>query len=51
MEIGDKIDDLWIIKKGINSGDKVVLEGLQKVASGMEVIPEVTEFKSQSNIQ
>lgn len=51
VEIGDKIDDLWIIKKGINSGDKVVLEGLQKVTSGMEVIPEVTEFKSQSNIQ
>ena len=51
VEIGDKIDDLWIIKEGINSGDKVVLEGLQKVASGMEVIPEVTEFKSQSNIQ
>ena len=51
VEIGDKIDDLWIIKEGINSGDKVVLEGLQKVASGMEVIPEVTEFKSQSNKQ
>lgn len=51
VEIGDKIDDLWIIKEGINSGDKVVLEGLQKVASGMEVIPEVTEFESQSNNQ
>ncbi len=51
VEIGDKIDDLWIIKEGINNGDKVVLEGLQKVASGMEVIPEVTEFESQSNNQ
>ena len=51
VEIGDKIGDLWIIKEGINNGDKVVLEGLQKVASGMEVIPEVTEFESQSNNQ
>jgi len=51
VEIGDKIDDLWIIKEGINNGNKVVLEGLQKVASGMEVIPEVTEFESQSNNQ
>ena len=51
VEIGDKIGDLWIIKEGINSGNKVVLEGLQKVASGMEVIPEVTEFESQSNNQ
>lgn len=48
VKIGDKIDDYWIISEGLNSGDKVVLEGLQKIKSGMEVIPEITEFKSQT---
>lgn len=51
VEIGEKLTDFWIIKKGIKAGDKIVLDGLQKVQSGTEVIPEVTEFKSQSNTQ
>ncbi len=51
VEVGEKIGDLWIIKKGVNAKDKVVFEGLQKIKSGMEVIPEVAEFKSQTNIQ
>ncbi|PCI10716.1 MAG: efflux transporter periplasmic adaptor subunit [Flavobacteriaceae bacterium] len=50
VEVGEKIGDLWIIKKGVNAKDKVVIEGLQKIRSGMEVIPEVTEFKSQTNL-
>ncbi len=49
VEVGEKIGNLWIIKKGVNANDKVVFEGLQKIRSGMEVIPKVTEFKSQTN--
>ncbi len=48
---GDRIVDLWLIKKGLEPGDKVVLEGLQKVSEGMEVNPVVTVFKSKSNQQ
>lgn len=51
IEIGEKLGDYWLVKEGLNSHDKVVLEGLQKVQSGMEVVPQVAEFKSQSNIQ
>ena len=49
VEVGEKIGNLWVIKKGVNANDKVVFEGLQKIKSGMEVIPKVTEFKSQTN--
>lgn len=51
VKIGEKFGDYIIIKEGITENDKIVLEGLQKVGSGMEVIPEVTKFESQTNIQ
>jgi len=51
VKIGHKLDDFWIIKEGLKNNDKVVLEGLQKVRTGMEVIPVVTEYKSQSTNQ
>lgn len=51
IKIGDKFGDYFIIKEGLTENDKIVFEGLQKVGSGMEVIPEVTIFESQINIQ
>lgn len=48
VNIRDDIGDYYIVTEGISLGDKVVLEGLQKVGSGMEVVPVVTEFQSQS---
>ncbi|PHS67444.1 MAG: efflux transporter periplasmic adaptor subunit [Flavobacterium sp.] len=51
VEIGEKFGDYWIIKEGINANDKVILEGLQKIQPGMEVVPKITEFNSQTNIQ
>lgn len=51
VKTGEKYGDYIIIKEGITENDKIVLEGLQKVGSGMEVIPEVIKFESQSNIQ
>ncbi len=43
---GEKIGQFWIIKEGVNKGDRVVLEGLQKIRSGMEIIPEDTGYDS-----
>ena len=48
IEIKAKIGDYYIVKEGLAATDKVVLEGLQKVGSGMVVVPKVTEFESQS---
>ncbi len=50
VEIGAKIGDYYIIQDGLDPNDKVVLEGLQKVGSGLEVVPVITEFESQTNI-
>ena len=47
----DKIGEFYIIKEGLNNGDKIIMEGLQKARSGMEIIPQVTEFVSQQTPQ
>ena len=36
---GDRIDQRLIIEQGLNSGDAVIVEGLQKVRPGLRVMP------------
>ena len=45
---GERIADLWLIEEGLNAGEKVVIEGLQYVRSGIEIKPVLTEFKSKA---
>ena len=46
--VGEKIGDLWLINKGLEKGDIVVMEGLQFVREGMVVNPDLQVFESQS---
>ncbi len=48
VEIGEKVPGYTIVKEGLKSGDKIILEGLQKARPGMEVIPVVTEYDNKS---
>jgi len=48
IKIGERFRDFFIVTEGLIPSDIVVLEGLQKVGSGLEVIPVVTEFESQT---
>jgi membrane fusion protein (multidrug efflux system) len=43
--VGPKINDFWMITSGLNAGEKVVYEGLQKVRDGMPVKPVVQDVK------
>ena len=49
VEAAQRIGDLWLIAKGLSSTDKIVIDGIQKVASGMIINPVQGEFKSQTN--
>ena len=51
IKIAVKFNDYYIVADGLKAKDKIVLEGLQKVGSGMEVVPVVTEFESQTIIE
>jgi membrane fusion protein (multidrug efflux system) len=39
VKVGERAGNLWIIDKGLNPGERVVVEGLQKVKAGMTVEP------------
>ncbi len=51
ITIAEKYNDYYIVSEGVMVNDKIVLEGLQKVGSGMEVVPVVTKFESQTTEQ
>ena len=39
VTLGPRDGNLWVVEKGLNPGDKVVVEGIQRVRSGMKVAP------------
>lgn len=44
---GIKIGDLWVIQDGLKVGEKVIIDGIQKVRNGVPVDPTIIEFESQ----
>ena len=45
VTVGATISDFWVITEGLNVGEKVVYEGLQKVRDGGMVIPKILDIK------
>jgi membrane fusion protein (multidrug efflux system) len=45
VQAGERIGSLWVIDSGLKSGEKIVVEGLQKVREGVTVNPTVVEIK------
>jgi membrane fusion protein (multidrug efflux system) len=39
LELGDVVDDMQIVKSGLNGDEKVIVQGLQKVRAGIKVNP------------
>jgi membrane fusion protein (multidrug efflux system) len=36
---GQKVGALWIIQEGLRNGDRVVIEGFQRLRDGMTIVP------------
>jgi len=51
VTVGERLGDLWLIKDGLEAGEQIVIDGLQKVGSGLKVNPSLIEFESQINAQ
>lgn len=47
IEISGAYRDYFLVGEGLNSGDQVVLEAIQKVIAGQVIAPEVVVFESQ----
>ncbi len=39
VKVGPRVDSLWVIDDGLKPGERVVVEGLQRVREGMTVTP------------
>ena len=39
IRLGDKSDNYYIVLEGLNAGDRVIVEGMQKARPGSEVKP------------
>jgi len=48
VSLGEKIDSDWIVQSGLKASDRVVVEGIQKVRNGMEVIPVVKKPNTEN---
>ena len=48
---GSAIGDYRLVQSGLKVGEKVVIDALQKVRDGVEIVPEVIEFDSKSDQQ
>ena len=49
IKVGPTIDSFWLVDEGLNNGEKVVYEGLQKVKPGMTVNPVLTKVERNNN--
>jgi membrane fusion protein (multidrug efflux system) len=44
VTVGPKVGNYWLIEKGLAAGDKVLIEGVQKVRPDMVVNPKVVKM-------
>lgn len=44
VETGQRIGNLWVVDSGLKAGERVIVEGLQKVRPGMKVNPSVVQL-------
>jgi membrane fusion protein (multidrug efflux system) len=47
VKVGPRSGSLWIIDHGLKPGERVVVEGLQKVKAGMTVDPKPFQEQQQ----
>ncbi len=50
VKTAERVDNMWVISSGLKPGERVIVEGLQKVREGMLVIPKSVdaEYKPAS---
>jgi membrane fusion protein (multidrug efflux system) len=49
VKVGDRVGTMWIIDQGLKPGERVVVEGVQKVREGSLVNPKTAPPPSEGN--
>lgn len=50
VEMGPKLEGLRIVRSGLSKGDRIVVNGLQRVRPGMQVDPQKVEMASADTL-
>lgn len=48
---GPAVGDLRVVNEGLKPGEKIVIDGLQKVKDGLLIDPQLITFQSKTNLQ
>jgi membrane fusion protein (multidrug efflux system) len=48
VKVGPRVESMWVIEEGLKPGERVVVEGLQRVQEGMTVTPKAQPAASAS---
>lgn len=48
VKVGPRLDNLWVITEGLQTGEQIVVEGLQRVRDGVVVNPALTTIDALS---
>ena len=51
VEVGERIGSLWVVDSGLSPGERVVVEGLQKVRSGVKVEAQMVDIEDSAGEQ
>ena len=49
VKVGERVGSLWVIDSGLKPGEKVIVEGLQKVQPGVKVVAKVVKAEQESS--
>ena len=48
ISVGDQVGGSWVVRDGLKAGDRVIVEGVQKVSPGMHVNPKPVRLAAKS---
>ncbi len=43
VQVGERVGTLWLVERGLQPGDRIIVEGIEKVRAGEKVAPTVVE--------
>jgi multidrug efflux system membrane fusion protein len=49
VQLGASANGMRVVKSGLKSGERIVVNGLQRVRPGVEVAPQVVEMNAKAN--
>lgn len=51
ITVSETIGEFYLVGEGLNAGEKILMEGLQRARQDLEIVPQVTEFESKKLTQ